>query len=63
MTHAERPTEMLKRQMLANRNAVLGHNPETGKRHFCHERLFRAAFVRDILAIRRELRNRGERMA
>lgn len=59
MTHAERPTDMLRRQLLANRLAVRYRNRETGLRHFCHDKLYRPAFVSDILAIRAELRRRG----
>lgn len=58
MTHGERPTEMLIRQQAANRKAAQYRNPETGKRHHAHFDLFRAAFIRDILAIRKELRER-----
>ena len=61
MDHSERPTDMLARQMTANRNAACYRNRETGARHFCHDSRYRAAFVRDILAIRKELRSRGVR--
>ena len=58
MTIAERPTEMLRRQQNANRNAARFRHPETGRRHFCHLPTFRAAFVVDMLAIRAELHRR-----
>jgi hypothetical protein len=58
MRHAERPTEMLLEQQDANRKAARYRNPETGQRHFCHLKTFRAAFVKDMLAIRDELRRR-----
>lgn len=56
MPHHERPTDMLLRQMQANRNAARYRNDY--KRHFCHLPIFRSAFIRDILAIRNELRCR-----
>jgi hypothetical protein len=51
---------MLKRQLLANRKAIRERNPETGKRNFCHLPYFtyRAAFLRDTLALRSELKTR-----
>jgi hypothetical protein len=60
MLHSERPTDMLIRQQEANRKAVTYRNSETGRRHYCHYALFRAAFIRDILAIRKELRKREQ---
>ena len=56
--YSARPTDMLERQLLANRKAVRYRNPETGKRHYCHYDLFRAAFIRDIRGLRDELRRR-----
>lgn len=58
MKHVDRPTDMLLRQLDANRKAAQYRNPETGVRHFAHIPTFRAAFVRDILAIRYALRMR-----
>lgn len=58
MSYQDRPTEMLKRQQAANRLAARYRNPETGRRLFAHDAVFRAAFVRDMLAIRGELRSR-----
>lgn len=55
----DRPTEMLERQLQANRNAALYRNPETGKRHHAHIDRYRPHFVREILAMRSELRNRS----
>lgn len=52
MKHADRPTEMLVRQMQANRIAA------RNRKHFCHLPRFRSAFVKDILAIRKVLRER-----
>jgi hypothetical protein len=58
--YSARPTEMLKRQLAANRFAIRYRNPETGKRHFCHLPYFtyKAAFLRDTLGLRAELRKR-----
>ena len=55
----KRPTEMLVRQMQANRNAARYRNPENGKRHHAHVDLFRPYFVRELLAMRAELRRRN----
>jgi len=52
MKHTERPLDMLLRQMQANRNAARYRNKQTGQRHFCHEKNFRAAFVQDTLLLR-----------
>lgn len=54
MNISERPTDMLERQLKANHHAARRRN------HFAHLPLFRAAFVRDILAMRAELRTRRE---
>lgn len=54
----ERPTDMLMRQQAANRNAARYRNPETGKRHHAHIPQFRPWFVREMLAMRAELRRR-----
>jgi hypothetical protein len=61
MKHADRPTEMLLRQLTANRKAIRDRHPVTGKKTFPHFDLFRPAFIRDILEIRRVLRSRGIR--
>ena len=55
----DRPTDMLLRQFKANRNAARYRNPETGKRHHAHVAQFRPYFVREMLAMRKELRLRG----
>lgn len=60
MNISDRPTEMLLRQLKANRNAARYRNPETGKRHHAHLAQYRPHFVREILAMRAELRNRME---
>lgn len=55
-----RPTEMLLRQMKANRNAARYRNPEKPKvRHHAHIDRFRPYFVREMLWMRDELRKRG----
>lgn len=59
MKIADRPTEMLERQMLANRNAARYRNPETGKRHHAHIDRFRPHFVLEILEMRKILRARA----
>lgn len=59
MIHADRPTDMLLRQLLANRSAAQFRHPSTGRRHFAHDAVYRSAFVRDILAIRRALKDRA----
>jgi hypothetical protein len=58
--HSARPTDMIKRQLAANRFAIRYRNPETGKRHFCHLPYFpyKAAFLRDTLGLRAELKKR-----
>lgn len=56
MKHADRPMDMLVRQLAANRSAARFRNRATGQRHFCHEKTFRAAFVEDIVALRRAIR-------
>jgi len=58
MKHSQRPTEMLLRQLSALRSAAKHRNNETNQRHFCHLPMFREAFVRDIILIRNELKNR-----
>lgn len=62
MNYAERPTEMLLRQQAALRGAARYRNPETGHRHFCHNSMYRSAFVIAVLAIRSELRKRKEEL-
>lgn len=52
MKIASRPTEMLERQLAANRSAA--RDPD----HHAHVPRYRAHFVREILAIRAELRRR-----
>lgn len=59
MRHEDRPTDMLQRQLFANRASVRYRNPETGMRHFCHLPLYREAFLRDILSARKVLKSRG----
>lgn len=54
----DRPTEMLLRQLHANRNAARYRNPENGKRHHAHWMPYRPHFVREILAMRAELKQR-----
>ena len=61
MKLSDRPTDMLLRQLQANRNAARYRNPETGKRHHAHVAQFRPYFVREIIAMRDELRKRGLR--
>lgn len=61
--HANRPTDMLQRQMLANRKAAQTWcTNEAGGRwkHFSHLATYRRHFVLDILAIKHELRERRE---
>lgn len=56
---AARPTEMLVRQLAANRSAARYRNPEKPKvRHHAHIDKYRPHFVREILAMRAELRRR-----
>jgi hypothetical protein len=49
---------MLERQLLANRNAIRLRRDRPPFRHFCHLPLFRAAFVRDVVGLRNEIRRR-----
>jgi len=51
--YEQRPLDMLYRQQQANRSSA------RNKKHFCHLAIFRAAFVRDILNIRNEIRQRS----
>lgn len=55
----DRPTDMLERQLDANRKAARYRNPETRRRSFAHIMPYRPHFVREILAMRAELRKRG----
>lgn len=55
----DRPTEMLVRQMRANRNAAKYRNPEKPWiRHHAHLPRFRPYFVGEMLAMRAELKRR-----
>lgn len=58
MDYADRPDDMLARQMDALRNAARFRNKETGARHFAHLPQFRKAFIRGIMAIRKVQRER-----
>ncbi len=58
MKHSERPTDMLLRQLAANRSAARYRNPETGLRHHGHLPTFRPHFVNDIILLKREIRAR-----
>lgn len=53
-----RPTEMLVRQLQANRTAARYRNPETGRRHFAHVLPFRPHFIGEMLAMHAELKRR-----
>lgn len=57
--YSERPTDMLQRQLLANRSAARYRNPESGRPHFAHDPIYRRHFVVEVLAMRDELRRRG----
>lgn len=59
MSIESRPTDMLQRQLHANRVAARMRNPETGRRHFAHTLPYRPFFVREMLAMKEELRKRG----
>ena len=59
MNHDDRPTDMLLRQQEANRKAAR-YRDDKGRQNFCHLPMFRFAFIRDILAIRAELRKRKQ---
>ena len=55
----QRPTEMLERQLSALRSAARQpRSPKFPARHFVHNPLYRASVVRDVLAMRAELRRR-----
>ena len=54
----DRPTDMLQRQLLALRKAVRYRNPNNRRRNFCHLNEYRASYLRNILAMRGELRKR-----
>jgi hypothetical protein len=60
MNIPSRPTEMIKRQLSANRYAARYRNHETGSRTFAHILPFRPHFVREMIAMRKELIARGE---
>lgn len=57
MNIAERPTDMLLRQHTANRAAAKGRD-RLGRKLFCHLLPYRPYFVREMLAMRAELRAR-----
>lgn len=59
MPIASRPTDMLLRQLDANRRAARWRNPANGRRHYCHEPRYRRIFVVEMLAMRAELRSRA----
>lgn len=42
----------MERYLAVHRAAVRYRNPETGRRHFCHEPTFRWAFVRRVKELR-----------
>lgn len=48
--------ETCARQLAALRAAARYRNPATGRRHFCHNSLYRAAYVRGIRELRDRLR-------
>lgn len=54
----ERPTEMIERQLQANRNAARYRNPENGRRHHAHLMPFRPHFVLEIMTMRAVLKSR-----
>lgn len=57
MNIADRPTDMLERQLAANRVAARGRDRH-GRKLFCHLMPYRPYFVREIIAMRRELKQR-----
>lgn len=59
MKIADRPTEMLERQLLANRKAARERRDKYGRPTFQHILPYRPHFVRDILAMRAELKRRA----
>lgn len=59
MKVSERPTDMLLRQFDALRKAIRYRNPETGKRHHCHEKHFSRWFIVGVREFRDELIKRG----
>lgn len=54
----DRSTDMLKRQLAANRVAAKGRD-RYGRKLFCHILPYRPYFVREMLAMRAELRKRN----
>ena len=44
------------RKLNATRSAVRYRNPETKRRHFCHDSLYRAAYVKSLLNFRQLLK-------
>lgn len=59
--YESRSTDMLQRQLLANRRAARNRNPQNGRKHFAHDRIYRRHFVAEIIVMRDELRRRGVR--
>lgn len=55
-----RPTEMLERQLQANRKAARDRMDKYGRKTFQHILPYRPWFVREILAMRDELRKRHD---
>lgn len=49
--------EYAHRTLAVYRNATRYRHPVTGRRHYCHNPHFRAAFVRSILFLRQYIRN------
>lgn len=47
--------EQAKHNLKMMRLAARYRRPETGRRHFCHDPLFRAAYVKDIFRMRKIL--------
>lgn len=62
--YESRPTEMLQRQLLANRKAArtwIVDERGNKRRNFSHDRTYRRFFVAEIVVMRGELRSRGVR--
>jgi hypothetical protein len=54
----DRPTDMIHRQLAANRSAARCYDTENNRRHFAHLLPYRPYFVIEMLAMRKELINR-----
>lgn len=56
--HSTRPLDMLERQLSTNRAAIRFRHPETNRRHFCHLPEYRQAYLDDVMALRKAIKEK-----